>query len=61
VIVSDDSSYYIGKTNNYLFYYKEKTKETVVYPMSRVKMISFKNRGKKQQPTKKSLQKPKKK
>jgi len=42
-IISDSTNYYIGKTNNYLFYYKENEKKTIVYPMSRIKKITFKN------------------
>ena len=39
--VSDSSQYYIGKTNNYLFYFYEKEKRTVVFPMSDIKEIEY--------------------
>lgn len=41
-IRSDKTSYYIGKTNNYIFYYKEKTKSCVVYPMKDVTLLEIK-------------------
>jgi hypothetical protein len=41
VVISDDQNYFIGKTKNYLFFFKSKLKETDVYPMDRIKMISF--------------------
>ena len=43
-IISDSTNYFIGKTKNYLFYYKEKEKQSFAYPMNRIKMISFKRK-----------------
>ena len=40
-IYSNEESYYIGKTNNYVFVHDEKTGKTKVIPMSRVKAIMF--------------------
>lgn len=42
LITSDHLNYFIGKTKNYLFFYKECSCETIVYPMGRVKEITFK-------------------
>ena len=38
---NDSFHYYIGNTKNYLFYYDDSARRTYVYPMSRVKDISF--------------------
>lgn len=43
-IISDSTNYYIGKTVNYVFIYHEKTSTTDVFPMNRVKQITFKNK-----------------
>lgn len=43
--ISGKNSYYIGKTNNYLFIHHLDKKVTSVYPMSCVKRIDFKNRA----------------
>jgi len=40
-IVSDSTRYYIGKTNNYIFFYNEKNNNSTAIPMNRVKEISF--------------------
>lgn len=40
-LVSDSSNYYIGKTQNYLFFYHESTKTTSVFPINRVTEIEF--------------------
>ncbi len=40
-IYSTDDSYYIGKTNNYVFVHDEIEKKTKVIPISRVKTITF--------------------
>lgn len=47
IIVSDSTNYYIGKTQNYLFFYHEKEKTTDVYPMSRIKQMTMTNKTKK--------------
>ena len=39
--ISDSSHYYIGKTKNYLFYYCENEKRTVVFPMTEIKEIQY--------------------
>ena len=54
LIESDEKNFYIGKTNKYLFYYKSEEKESVVYPMSRIKMISYKKIDKKIKKNKKN-------
>ena len=41
IMTSDAQNYYIGKTNKFLFFYKSQANETIVYPMYRIKMISF--------------------
>ena len=41
LIQGDSTHYYIGKTNNYLFFYDEEKDKTTVYPMNRIKEISF--------------------
>jgi len=41
LVVSDSTNYYIGKTQNYLFIYHEKSKTTDIIPMSRVKQITM--------------------
>ncbi len=46
IVISDNSNYYIGKTQHYLFVFNEKTNETSVYPMNRIKMLSFPKRKK---------------
>lgn len=43
-IISDSSYFYIGKTNKYVFFYSETEHKSVIYPMSRVKEITFPNR-----------------
>jgi hypothetical protein len=45
-LVSDSTNYYIGKTQNFIFFYHEKAKTTDVYPMDRVKQLSFKENKK---------------
>ncbi len=40
-LVSDSNNYYIGKTQNFLFFYHEKTKTTNVFPMNQVTEIEF--------------------
>ena len=42
VFVSDSSTYYIGKTKNYIFIYNEREYFTSVYPMSNVISIDLK-------------------
>ena len=39
---SDGFNYYIGKTNNYLFFYHEKENQTEVFKMDQVNKLSFK-------------------
>ena len=39
--VSDSTSYYIGKTLNYVFIYHEKQNESIVIPMTRIKQLTF--------------------
>ena len=41
LIQGDSTHYYIGKTNNYLFFYDEEKDKTTVYPMNRIKEITF--------------------
>lgn len=41
LIQSDSTHYYIGKSNKYLFYYDQKKDRTTVYPMNRIKEITF--------------------
>lgn len=41
ILNSDGSHYFIGKTHNYLFFYHHDEQRTDIYPMNRVKMISF--------------------
>lgn len=41
-VQSDAINYYIGKTKNYLFFYSDKDKKTIVYPITRIKEIEFK-------------------
>jgi hypothetical protein len=45
-LVSDSTNYFISKTQNFVFFYHEKTKTSDVYPMTRVKQLSFKVNGK---------------
>jgi dipeptide/tripeptide permease len=45
-LVSDSTNYFIGKTQNFIFFYHEKAKTTDVYPMDRVKELSFKDNEK---------------
>ena len=40
-IESSDTVYYIGKTNNYIFYYNSKQKHPIVYPMDKVDKIEI--------------------
>jgi len=40
-MMSDSNNYYIGKTQNFIFFYHEKSKTTNVYPMTRVTEIEF--------------------
>lgn len=44
LVISDSTKYYIGKTKNYLFYYNQKANKTTVYPMERIKEITFINK-----------------
>jgi hypothetical protein len=57
-IISDSTNYYIGKTNNYIFIYHEKTAQTTVYPISRVKELIFPIEKKKVNISEKPLPKP---
>ena len=41
LIQSDTSCYYLGKTKNFLFYYEADQPKATVYPMNRIKQISF--------------------
>jgi hypothetical protein len=41
-IRSDSTAYYIGKTNNFVFYYKEKTKSCVVFPIKDITQLEIK-------------------
>jgi hypothetical protein len=41
IIKSDSTAYYIGNTRNYLFFYDEEHENTTVYPMFRVRQITF--------------------
>ena len=41
LITSDTVCYYLGKTKNFLFYYNAEQQKATVYPMSRIKQISF--------------------
>jgi hypothetical protein len=40
-VLSDSSSFYIGKTHDYLFFYEKPKDRTVVYPMSSVSQLTF--------------------
>jgi hypothetical protein len=42
IINSDSSNYFIGKTNDYLFFYHEKDKITDVFRMEHIKRLSLK-------------------
>lgn len=39
-VISDSISYYIGKTQNYVFIHHQNLKTTDVFPISRIKQIS---------------------
>lgn len=41
-LFSDSSNYYIGKTDNYVFFYHEKTRSTDIFPVSRIKQLTIK-------------------
>ncbi len=41
VLESDSTSYFIGKTNNYIFIYHQDDNYTEVYPVNRVKKLVF--------------------
>ena len=41
LIQGDNTHYLVGKTNNCLFFYDEEKDKTTVYPMNRIKEISF--------------------
>lgn len=45
VLKSDSNNYYIGNTKNYLFYYHEKTKTSDVYPINKIKQLTFINKS----------------
>ncbi|HPH32317.1 MAG TPA: hypothetical protein PLB49_10715 [Chitinophagaceae bacterium] len=42
IITSTDSSYYIGKTQKYVFYYNRNKDQTTIYPMDEVKSVKVK-------------------
>lgn len=44
LIESNKIHYYIGQTRNYLFYYLEDKSETIVYPIKKLEMLSFKKK-----------------
>jgi hypothetical protein len=41
VIKSDSTSFYIGKTDNYVFFYNKNNDQAAVYPIERVQQIIF--------------------
>lgn len=41
IFVSDSSTYFIGKTQNYIYIHHQKEKKTDAIPMSRVKKLTF--------------------
>lgn len=43
-IVSKKQKLFIGKTNNYVFFFDKKTKTTDIFPMSEIKMLKIKKR-----------------
>jgi len=47
VLISDSTNYFIGKTQNYLFYYHESTKQTDVIPVSKLIQLTIGNKLKK--------------
>jgi|GEM_PF-3762297 len=42
---SNDSTYFIGKTNSYVFFYIEKEKAVKVYPVNEVEAITYKTKA----------------
>jgi|SRR5665647_2128746 len=43
--ISNDTTYFIGKTNDYIFFYNELEKSVKVYPMSEVEAITYKTKA----------------
>jgi hypothetical protein len=43
-VISDSTLYYIGRTSNYIFFFKKTEKIAVIYPASRVKEINFRSK-----------------
>ncbi len=43
--VSDNNDYFIGKTNEYVFFYHENQKTTSILPASKVQSIFFKKKN----------------
>jgi hypothetical protein len=41
---SDSASYFVGKTEGYIFYYKSKEREAVVLPSNKIEGMTFPNR-----------------
>lgn len=39
IIRSDSSFYYLGKTNNYVFFYDARNKSSIVYPREQVTKV----------------------
>lgn len=44
-IVSNDTAYFIGKTNDYVFFYNEAEKSIQVYPMNEIESINYKTKA----------------
>lgn len=44
-IVSNDTTYFIGKTNDYVFFYNEVEKSIQVYPMNEIQSINYKTKA----------------
>lgn len=47
-LISDKQNYFVGKTQNFIFFYCEKDERCDVFPMSRVKQIGLAPHQKKQ-------------
>ena len=45
-VVSNDTTYFIGKTNDYVFFYNEVEKFIQVYPMNEIESINYKTKAK---------------
>lgn len=41
-IISNDTAYFIGKTNGYVFFYNENEKSVKVYPINEIETINYK-------------------